>query len=85
MQLNRQVSNASGSVTSMMLLAIVLNLMLVPPAAVQIMFWPWFGRSGVVGLIVSGSLLAFGIAVRRMRSCGLSVRFSAGMLGRDRG
>jgi len=85
MQLNRQVPNASGSVTSMMVLAIILNLLLVPLAAVQIMFWPWFGRSGIVGLVISGGLLAFGSVIRRTRSCGFSVRLSPGMLGRHRG
>ena len=53
-----------ASSSSMIIFAVFLNLLLALLAAVQFIFWPRLGGSGVVGFIVSGALLSVGLLLR---------------------
>jgi hypothetical protein len=53
-----------ASSSSMIIFAVFLNLLLALLAAVQFIFWPRLGGSGIVGLIISGVILSVGLFLR---------------------
>ena len=52
----------------MTILAIVLNLMLAPLALFQFVFGPLFGRSAIIGFILSAAAHSIGLLLAAVRS-----------------